>query len=68
MTKTTYDVLIAEDYEQGGEKRSKFHNVGTAWSLDNKDGLSVELHPGLAVSGRLLVLPRRAREETGGQA
>lgn len=60
-----YDLLIVEDYEQGGETRSKFHNVGTAWPLDGKDGMSVQIHPGVSVTGRLIILPRRPKSEPG---
>ena len=60
MTKT-YDILIAEDYEHQGESRTKFHNVGTAWPLEGKDGMSLQLHPGIGVSGRLVILPRKAK-------
>ncbi|MEM6934108.1 MAG: hypothetical protein AAF526_11040 [Pseudomonadota bacterium] len=62
MTKT-YDILIAEDYEHQGETRSKFHNVGTAWPLETKDRMSVQLHPGISVSGRLVILPRKPKPE-----
>lgn len=61
--KKTYDILVTEEYESGGEKKTKFHNVGTAWPLDNKDGFSVQIHPGVAVSDRLVILPRKPRED-----
>ena len=60
MTKT-FDILIAEEFEQQGEKKTKFHNVGTAWPLDGKDGMSLQFHPGLAVSGRVVILPRKPK-------
>ena len=62
MTKQTYDLLIAEDYEQNGEKRTKFHNVGTAWQLDNREGMSVQIHAGMSVTGRAVILPRKAKD------
>ena len=62
MTKQTYDLVIAEEYEQNGAKRTKFHNVGTAWPLDGKDGMSVQIHAGLSVSGRAVILPRKAKD------
>ncbi len=54
-----FDILIHDKYSSNGETRSKFYNVGTAFEV--KDGLNCELPPGLAVSGRFLIRPRKAK-------
>lgn len=56
--KPTHNVFIAED----GEDKSYFTNIGSAWEKDTGT-ISVELRPGLAVSGRFVILPRREGEE-----
>ena len=61
MAKETFDILSVEEYEHQGEQRKKFHNVGTAWPLE-KGGMSVEIHPNIAVGGRLVILPRKAKD------
>lgn len=59
-----YDLLIAEDYDnRDGEKRTNFTNVGAAFPQKNGDGFSLQIRPGLAVSGRVLMLPRKAKDE-----
>ena len=56
----THHVFLAED---GGEMyKSYFTNIGSAWEKDTGT-ISVELRPGLAVSGRFVILPIKEDED-----
>jgi hypothetical protein len=38
-----YDLLITEDYEKNGEKKTAFNKVGVAFPMRNGDGFVVKL-------------------------
>lgn len=62
MAKTTYNVLKPREYTNGnGEVKKHFIEVGAAWEIDS-GGMSIELHEGIAVSGRFVILPRKERD------
>lgn len=65
-----YDIFVRDEYSSDGEARSKFYNVGTAFTPKDGDGLNCEIPPGLAVSGRFFIRPRKAKggEKNGGSA
>ena len=48
---------------EGDGKTSKFHNIGVAWPTKSGDGFTIDLPPGLMVSGRLAILPRKEKAE-----
>lgn len=50
-----YRVLSPYDYKQGGELRSGWTEVGVGFPNRDGKGMSVELRPGLSVSGRLVL-------------
>lgn len=55
----THDVLLAENYTiSNGEEKAYFTNIGSAWAKDS-GAISVELRPGLSVSGRFVILPKK---------
>lgn len=61
MSKKTYNVLKPREYTDGnGEERKHFIEVGAAWEIDS-GGMSLELHEGISVSGRVVILPRKER-------
>ena len=58
----THDVLLAEDYEAAdGEQKAHFTNIGSAW-LKESGAISCQLRDGLAVSGRFVILPKKAKD------
>lgn len=68
MSKRTYNVLKPREYTDGnGELRKHFIEVGAAWEIDS-GGMSIELHEGIAVSGRVVILPRKDRAADDGAA
>ncbi len=62
--KPTHDVLLAEEYEAGdGEQKSYFTNIGSAWAKDS-GAISVQFREGLAVTGRVVILPKKDKPES----
>lgn len=58
-TKTSrYDVIIFESFTYKGKSRNKPHKVGTALS-SVKGGLVMFIPPGIAISGRVLIVPEK---------
>lgn len=64
MSKKPFDICVIETYEHGGEERTSFHRVGVAFEND-KGGFSGQTFPGVAVTGRFVILPRREKAEGG---
>jgi len=62
MTTKPYDALIVEEYEHNGQKRTKFHNVGTMFE-NEREGWTLKVHPGMAISGRIVIIPRKERDQ-----
>ena len=57
-----YDILIAEQ-DQNDEQKTYWTKVGAAFPLRERDGFKLILRKGLSVSGEVLLLPAKAREE-----
>ena len=60
-------VFVVENYEHNGEKRSRWHEVGRAWVREDQSGteyMSIELVPGISVSGRLNIRPATPKENS----
>jgi len=63
MSKKTYNVLKPREYtNSNGEVKKAFVEVGAAWDIE-AGGMSIELHEGIAVSGRFVILPRKDKTE-----
>lgn len=57
MPKPTYNVYITQESQPDqGEKKTFWTKVGVAFAYSNKPGLNIMLTPGLAVSGKLVLL------------
>jgi hypothetical protein len=39
-----YDAVAVRRYEQNGEEKSAFTNIGVAWPMKERDGYSLRLH------------------------
>lgn len=59
-----YDVSTVTEYEQGGEKKSRWTRVGVAFPLKNKEGFQIILEA-LPVNGKLVMMPPREKTEGG---
>lgn len=64
MSKKPWDILLVEDYEHKGEKRTKYHQVGVAFEND-REGFTLNITPGLALMGRAIILPRKDKPASG---
>jgi hypothetical protein len=52
----THKVYLIEDRTRtGGEKDQFWHRVGSGWSHDDGKGLNIQLPPGLALFGKVVI-------------
>lgn len=61
--KVIFDVFVTSEYEHNGEKKNRWNEVGVAFPHKDGAGFSIELVPGIAVSGQLVILQRKPKEE-----
>jgi len=61
MRKPIYHVFITQESQPGplGEKNTWWTKIGVAFAHHDKPGLNVLLTPGIAVSGKLVLLEPR---------
>ena len=57
-------VFVTEDYKSNGEDRTSYTRVGAAFPLKKGYGFNIEIQEGISVSGQLVALPPRPREES----
>ena len=63
MANKPHDVIVFDEFVQDGENRSRGYHVGVAFPNKNGDGFNVSLIPGIALSGRFSILPRRQKDD-----
>lgn len=58
-----YDIVIFEEFDKDGEKKSKSYQVGVAF--DSKDGNSLNcvIAQGISISGRFSIFQRKEKAE-----
>ena len=57
-------VFVTEDYQgNDGEEKTAYHRVGAAFPHKKGAGFNIEITEGISVSGQLVALPPRPREE-----
>ncbi|OIN18646.1 hypothetical protein AO411_2019695 [Salmonella enterica subsp. enterica serovar Sarajane] len=58
MRKPAYNVYVTQESQTGenGEKNTYWTKVGVAFAHNGKPGLNIMITPGIAVSGRLVLL------------
>jgi len=58
--------------EGNGPDRATWHDVGALWPNKNGKGWLLVIHPGISVSGRVVIVERKDKEKpasnTGGEA
>ena len=57
-------VFVTEDYETNGEEKTAYTRVGAAFPHKKGNGFNIEIQNGISVSGQLVALPPRPREES----
>ena len=55
-----YDVLKGRDYKG----KTRWQAIATAFPTKDGQGMSFDLPDGVFISGRVLIMPRTARDET----
>lgn len=61
--KQQFNVLHTREYESGGEKKTFYTKIGRAWEISG--GFAFEIDAGMALTGRAVILPRKADEPQG---
>ena len=61
----THYLWIVEDRAPQGEAKPIWHRIAPAWSQRDGKGFSIQLPPGVSISGRLVL---REIDETRGKA
>lgn len=58
MPKPTYNVYVTQEVptDENGDKNTYWTKVGAAFAHNGKPGLNIMLVPGIAVSGKLVLL------------
>jgi hypothetical protein len=56
-------VFVTEDYEANGEEKTAYTRVGVAFPHKKGSGFNIQIQEGISVSGQLVALPPRPREE-----
>ncbi|WP_210461809.1 hypothetical protein [Pantoea ananatis] len=64
MHKPKYNVYVTQEYEQNGEKKTFWTKIGVAFE-NKSQGLNIQLIPGISVSGKMVLLEPKEKEETG---
>ena len=62
-----FNLLIAQEFEQAGSKKTRWHNVGKMGEFQEGGGYWLELPPGLSIAGRLIAKPRRLKGSNDNQ-
>ena len=58
-------VFVTEDYKANdGEEKTAYTRVGAAFPHRKGSGFNIEITDGISVSGQLVALPPRPREES----
>ncbi len=68
MAADRLNLLVVEEYEDNGETRNAYTQVGVAFATSKPDTFSIVIKPGISVTGRLLLAPVRKREDDGASA
>lgn len=71
MAGKRYDVMVTEDKDGGkqGGGKTFYTKIGSAWEHQDGRGWNLEIKPGLAVSGKLMIREplERSDDQRGGQ-
>ena len=60
--KKIYDVLKPENWnDRQGNRKSRFYQVGTGFETES-GGISLTIPEGIALTGRIVITPRKERE------
>lgn len=60
VKKPPYKAFVVKEY---GEGKSHWTEVGVVWKHNNGDGFNLDITEGLAISGRIVILPPKDRAD-----
>lgn len=60
-----YEAKTVVEYDQGGQKKSRWTKIGVAFPNKNGDGGFVVHLDAVPVNGKLVIMPPRDREDQG---
>lgn len=64
MTTKPFNILVAEPYTtKNGEEKTNWIRVGVAFPNTNGEGFTCQIPPGLALTGKFMILPRTDKTE-----
>lgn len=58
------NVYVTETYNKDGKEKTQYHRVGTAFPHSKGNGISIELIPGVSISGKAVAFPPREDSES----
>ena len=61
--KKPYNLLHVREYGEEGSRKSVYTRIGVAFEIEG--GFSLQIDEGLALTGRALILPKKADEPQG---
>lgn len=64
MPNPKYNAYVTHEYEQNGEKKTFWTKIGVVFENRN-NGLNLTIVPGISVSGKIVLLEPREKEESG---
>jgi hypothetical protein len=62
MTKPTHIAYIVTDAKEGSDKKANWREVGALFPHEKGDGFNLVIHPGISVSGKLVIRERKEAE------
>ncbi len=62
MAVKRYNVMVPYSYDHNGEKRTQWTTVGVGFEAKDGEGINIEVRPGLALSGRVIVRPFKQKD------
>ncbi|HEU5375745.1 MAG TPA: hypothetical protein VFV38_09920 [Ktedonobacteraceae bacterium] len=60
--KPTHIAYIVTDAKEGSEKKANWREVGILFPHEKGDGFNLLIHPGISVSGKVVIRERKESE------
>ena len=61
--KPSHKVFITREYQIGKEIKTNWLEVGTAWQHKNGEGMNIQIHEGISISGKVTIIKPRERDQ-----
>ncbi len=59
-----HDAFVVETYvdKPTGEEKKRYHQIGTVWKHKSGEGQTLQIIPGVSVSGDIVIFPRKDKK------